>query len=314
MAGTSAQVGFVEPVRAYFGKAECSSITAVADSSGSLNSKYFTFHVPDSLVNSGNVGDDFYLWYNINGSGVDPMVSAHTGIEVAAATDASAATIAAATIAAIEAAADDYVKVFAGSSAAQFYIENLFIGATTATADGAAATAFTFAQAVVGSGIDLGSTSEDGSELTTETEVVQVRSSQTGSYVQDEINIGAAASISMGIQETTLDKYKLILGSVTGDVLSPVGGTDVVGMGEGKLFNSLFALGGRLILKPIGTASNDSSRNITFWRSAPKVNSINYNAEVQVMQIEFTAYVDKGINAKINYWMFGDSEQKGLEA
>lgn len=314
MAGASTQIGFVEPVRAYFGKAECTLVTAVADVASSLNSDYFTFHAPQSLVNSDYTAESFYVWYDVNSAGTDPAVAGHTGIEVDIAVGATAAQVAAATIAAINANASDKVKAFASSSAAQFYIENLYMGEVTAAANGASSPAFTFSQAVVGSGIDLGSTSEDGSELTTESEAVDIKSSQTGSIVQDQIFIGAAASISMGLQETTLETYKLIVGSVTGDVVSPMGGTDVVGMGEGKLYRSLFQLGGRLILKPIGTASNDSSRNITFWRSAPKVNSINYNAEVQVMSVEFTAYIDKGINPKINYWCFGDSEQAGLEA
>lgn len=62
------------------------SITTVADSSGSLNDTYFTF------VDTSGAG--FYVWYNINSAGTDPAIPTLTGIEVTAATNASANTIA----------------------------------------------------------------------------------------------------------------------------------------------------------------------------------------------------------------------------
>ena len=85
--------------------AEVSDVTAVADSSGSLNNKYWTFNSAGDLY-------QYYVWYNINAAGTDPAVAGKTGIEVAAATDTTAANIALATRTAIAAStAASYVTV-----------------------------------------------------------------------------------------------------------------------------------------------------------------------------------------------------------
>lgn len=74
--------------------AEVSSATAVADVAGSLNNKYFLLSSP--TVN-------YYVWYNINAAGVDPAVAGRTGLEVAAATGATASAVATATRAVLDA-------------------------------------------------------------------------------------------------------------------------------------------------------------------------------------------------------------------
>ena len=61
-----------------------STITAIADVAGSLNSKYF---LASSRV------DDYYFWLD-NGTGVDPAIADRTGIQVVYTDDDSAATIA----------------------------------------------------------------------------------------------------------------------------------------------------------------------------------------------------------------------------
>lgn len=61
-------------------------VTTVADVAGSLNSTYFTLNGADGI--------NYYVWFNINSAGVDPAIAGRTGIQVAAATGASANTIA----------------------------------------------------------------------------------------------------------------------------------------------------------------------------------------------------------------------------
>lgn len=68
------------------------NIALVADSSGSLNNKYWLLDTD---------GTDYYIWYNINSAGVDPAVPNRTGIAVAGATNASATTLATATATAL---------------------------------------------------------------------------------------------------------------------------------------------------------------------------------------------------------------------
>lgn len=61
--------------------------TFAADSSGSLNSTYFTV-----VDNAGR--NKIYFWFNINKAGVDPAPAGYTGIQVVGATNATAATLA----------------------------------------------------------------------------------------------------------------------------------------------------------------------------------------------------------------------------
>jgi hypothetical protein len=116
------------------GVKEVSSITAVADVAGSLNSKYFTFTA--GAIN-------YYAWLNVNSAGVDPAVPAKTAVPVAVATGASAAVVGAALRAAIASAigADGVVT----GSAELCVITNALMGNITNVADGAAATGFAFA-------------------------------------------------------------------------------------------------------------------------------------------------------------------------
>lgn len=107
------------------------NVTAAADVSGSKNSTFWTF-------NSAGDAYGFYVWYNINSAGVDPAPAGLTGIAVAGATNASAATLATATITAIAAStAASYVTASAGASG-HLILTNLQYGACTAAANGSA--------------------------------------------------------------------------------------------------------------------------------------------------------------------------------
>jgi hypothetical protein len=59
------------------------TVTAVADVAGSLNSKYFL---------ASSMTDDYYFWFD-NGSGVDPAIPDRTGVQVIYTDDDSASTI-----------------------------------------------------------------------------------------------------------------------------------------------------------------------------------------------------------------------------
>ena len=91
----------------YGGLAEETDVTCNSDLSGDLNNKYWIF----STIAAG-----YYVWYNVDGAGVDPAVSGRTGIEVDIASNSPANTVAAATLAAIQAAASANVTATAVSS------------------------------------------------------------------------------------------------------------------------------------------------------------------------------------------------------
>lgn len=110
--------------------ANVSTITAVADSAGSLNSKYF-------LASSKTA--DYYFWFD-NGSGVDPAIAGRTGIQVVYTNNDSANTIGGL----IRAAAAGKGWTVTGANA-QAILTNSVGGPTTIASDGAAPTGFTIA-------------------------------------------------------------------------------------------------------------------------------------------------------------------------
>lgn len=120
------------------------NVTCAADSAGSKNSTWWKFY---------SAGDayGYYVWYNINASGVDPAPTGLTGIEVAGATNASAATLATATIAAIVASgAASYVTASAGASG-HLILTSLQYGSCTAAANGTASYGASFSVTQAGS-------------------------------------------------------------------------------------------------------------------------------------------------------------------
>lgn len=76
--------------------AEITRVVTVADSSSSLNNKYFLINAinTDATVNVGYKTVQYYVWMNVGSAGSDPSVSGATGVEVTFAADASAPTVA----------------------------------------------------------------------------------------------------------------------------------------------------------------------------------------------------------------------------
>ena len=69
---------------------EVTKIICVADSSSSLQSKYFTI----SGMGTDFAQNDYYVWIDVGSGGTDPAISGRTGIEVDISADASNSTVA----------------------------------------------------------------------------------------------------------------------------------------------------------------------------------------------------------------------------
>ncbi len=111
---------------------ESGSITAVADVSGSLNSKFFTIDGAD--------GTDWYVWFD-NGTGVDPAPTGRTGVHVTYTNDDSAATLGGLIRTAL--ASVTSIDTIAGANAVATFSQT--DPGPGALADGSAATGFTLA-------------------------------------------------------------------------------------------------------------------------------------------------------------------------
>lgn len=299
--------GRIEPSRLYFGAGECTTVTTVADSSGSLGGLYFNLDVPASLFNSTKLAVPYYVWIDVDNSDVDPAPAGRTGIEVDISSDDTAAAVATAIKSALDALSPQRFRT--GISGNILTIENREIGVTTASS--AETSTFTVEQAAAGFGGDFGATTQDGVEISFESEQVDITSLQTGNLVLDQFYLGGAISLSVGLQEMDIDTWEQAL-KTTGSSFTPASGTKVAGVGEATLFRSFLSNGGQLVLKPLSTAADDNSRNHTFWRAAPAPESVNFNNEIQALQVSFTSLLDSSIDTRVNAWMFGDQDQDGL--
>jgi len=126
------------------GVAQQTQVICVADVSGSLNSTYFLLSAIDS---ASKAQANFYVWFNINGAGVDPMVANKTGIMVAAATNSSATVIGAAIVAALAAFPGDFSGVNASGTVT---ITGANPGLVTNASNGGASPGFTISTPVPG--------------------------------------------------------------------------------------------------------------------------------------------------------------------
>lgn len=283
-----------------WGRENCQSITFVDDVAGSNAGDYWDAYV---------IASDYstitsYRFYMDDGVVAAPAAEGHTLTPISYSQDDDAATQAAAA----QAVMDGVTNLSASVTGAVVEFTNNFIGLVTVD-DGSNAPNFTFASLQTPIGGDLGSTLE-GIELSMETQVGVLSSNQTASYVLGEVVQGAAVSMGMSLAEMTKERWETIIGGVVGDIYTPSGGTRLVGLGESKLFQNLFDLGGKLILHPLSNDAADKSEDVIFWRCAPKPASINYDGvNQQGLSVEFTAYLDRSKPAAINIFAQGDWTQ-----
>ena len=312
MAQTTKRVDAVlEAAKVKWGKTHCRTITAVANTANVLAGKY----LPVNYMTPSLAEVRGYVWFN-DGVDTDPAPAGLTLIgPVAVTSGMSAAAVASALKTTLDAeVVSGTIKAFKESSVsgAVVQVENKFIGAITAEGD-PDTTGFTRTTLVEGSGMDLGATS-DGIELSLEAQVVDITSNQTGGIIASQVYTGSSASLTLNLLEVSKDRFDLLVGSVTGDSVTPSGGTKVSGYGESRLFQSLDDLGGQLILHPIRLPDSDLSSDVIFWKSAPKPQTLNFDGTApQVMAVEFTAYLDLSKDKKINLFAKGDWTQD-LEA
>jgi hypothetical protein len=300
---------FLEAASVRWGKAHCRSLTFPANTANVLAGLYLPInYMGDDLVEVNG-----YVWFN-DMAASDPAPAGLTLITpIDVASGDSAAVVAASFQLAINTSIDPKIVKVLSVTSATAVLENKYIGAITAETD-PDTTGVTNTVIVAGVGLDLGDTAE-GIELAMEVSTTDINSNQKGGLVLDSIYQGSSASISMSLLELNKERFELLVGQVTGDTVTPAGGTTVTGYGESRLFQSLLNLGGQLILHPIRLAANDRSRDVIFWKSAPVPTSINYDGTAaQVMAVDFVAYLDTTKKTAINLFLRGDWTQDGLDA
>lgn len=283
-----------------WGRAACREIEFVADVADSLDDVFIQIDGYDAAGTKTR--------YAI-GKGTDPAIAGTTFVPVTFATAATAAEVAAAFKTAIDGISGGNFKTSLAGTV--LTVTNRFIGATD---EDMGTSGFTYTLGLAGVRVELGKTS-DAISIALEVSVLDITSNQTGGIIATQVFQGASASLSGTFIEINKERFDALVGSVTGDTVTPMAGTSVTGFGESKLFQALDVLGGQMILHPIRLPASDRSADYIFWKSAPLVNSISFDGTApQGMEIEFNAYLDPSKDAKINLFARGDWSQEGLDA
>lgn len=126
------------------GVQQVQTVDTVADVAGSLNNTYFLL----SSVQASGAEKLWYLWFDVNSAGTDPMIDGLTGIQVNLSTGAAANTVATAVRAALNALTSDFV---ATGTINHVIITNVNAGAANAATEGGQPTGFTFHNTTAGS-------------------------------------------------------------------------------------------------------------------------------------------------------------------
>lgn len=304
MASSTASTFLLSAADVSWGTRECYTVK-VNDLAADLDGEHFLI---DALSSNFGSNVEYYAWFS-DGVAADPAPAGKTSITLDISGDTSEADVAATMVSTFEAHPNFRAKLDPADSSNQtVIIEAEFKGAVTNQAADVDSLV-TITRQREGLGGDLGKTS-GGVEISLETQSAQILSDQTGQLVLDEFYTGQTAEVTVSLLEMTPERFKTVVGSVTGDSYTPGGGTELTGFGESRLYSSFFDLGGELVLHPSRFAASDKSRDVTLFKSVPKPASLNFSGEdPQVLEVTFTALLDSEVQDSINLLAFGDSSQ-----
>lgn len=291
-----------------FGTRECYSFL-VDQTAADLDGTYFNIDVPSANFEASS---QRYVWFNLDAGSVDPAPVGRTALEVAISTGDSATDIASAIVSAASADSEFRAKIDPNLTIASTVIlEANFKGAVDAVAADVD-TNLTLNRNRVGLGGDLGAT-QGGVNVTFDQSFTTITADQTGEIPQDQILQGQTVSVSMSLLETTPANWERVVGSVVGDTYTPPAGTKLVGVGTSKVFQSVFSLGGELVIHPTKNDASDKSEDLTFWLCAPVPSEIGYSGtDPQVLNLEFQALQNPDVRPEISIYAYGDGSQDVL--
>jgi len=249
------------------------------------------------------LGDQTYVWFNLDASSVDPAPAGRVGIEVSVTTGQTAAQVASALQTAVEADAG-YSAVLSGSSVS---IEKADTADVANAAD--VDTGFVFHVLQEGGSLDLGSL-QGNVESTFEEAILDITQHQTGTTIIDALRQGVSAEISLTMQEAAdVAKLKEIYAKTGGDAYTPAAGTEVFGWGSSRQGDSVLPQSRRLNLHPVN-AGADLSRDLTFWKAYPLPDTLVISGEeTKTLSVSFRLFLDQNKRSELSLFCFGDYTQ-----
>ena len=302
MAGNASNIR-VEPSIVTYGSSafQVQTINTIADSSSSLNNKYFFIYSAD--------GTKTYLWINVGAAGSDPAPAGFGSLTIAISANATAATIASALQVAIDAHAD-FTATVSGNIVT---VTDIVAGYAPEMHDSnAAATGFAFATSTLGDTAEELGCLEGEIEIAFTQSTVPVSCHETGvTPVVEFINGLEECTVTLNMLETTFAKLKKVLVKTQGSMI-PIGssGTEVTGIGTSKDFKNLLGFTALLNIHPKRLLSADKSLDITAWKAIPVLSGLTLSGEAAVtLPIVFRCFPDTTKSSRANILCIGDYSQ-----
>jgi hypothetical protein len=282
----------LEAMKWYFGKRHCRTVTFTEDDTD--HGKTFQLNVVDV-----NYVEKKYLVFLDEGVTPAPTPATGTTLITVAVTAGDSANDKALAVETELAAENVEVRTLVEDAVLE--MQNFFVGPITTEV--ITAPLIGSVQAI-GFGGYIGQTGE--SELTTTIEVVQLVDDAQGTVIQDEIITGYGAEISIPLREMTTQRWKDLIGEVTGNNIT-LDGEEITGWGTKKLYQSMFNYSGRLVGHPVRNTAAIINEDIVMLNTAPKMESINFSGSaIQEATFLFTSYKDANAAEEINLVARGD--------
>jgi hypothetical protein len=259
--------------------------------------------VPLNLIDADNKYVELMGYIHLTNGGSDP---APAGLTKLATVDASAA----ADVAALNADIKSQLEASAYAGMLQVAVEgdelairNNFIGLIT-DEDASAIADLDISVKQQSFGGALGVLSEDGASAAFEFEFLDQTGDSTGNAIIERFLIGATATLSMSLTDTSKEKFEEIF-------IKPLGGSyengadKLIGFGTANFFQSLMTKIGKVVGHRASSAYSDRSED---WQmlAVPNPTSINFNKELQVIECEFVSAYDATMPESVNIFSIGD--------
>ena len=295
----------IVPVKAYWGEDRPQIESVVINKTGLvLQNKYFILE--DAL------GVGYYVWFNVDGLGVDPAVAGRTGIEVAILSTDTVVQIATKVSTAINAdAPTSFTATSASSKVTVTHVNDGYANKAHDAFELLNQTGFKFAVEQLGSEVlELGCLDGDVS-VKFETNLKDILCHASGEQPVAKLLTSQVTSVSLSMQELHFENIKKIITSFgTSYLPSGAAPTEVLGSGTGNYFQNIFNLSQRLVLHPVANADNDYSGDFAFWKAYGNLSELVFSGtETLKAPIEFSTFPDDSKPAEVNVWAYGDWTQ-----
>lgn len=296
----------IEAMNVIWGKdtPEVQTILCAGDVASSLNDKYF-------YIQSALDAIKYYVWFNVGGTGMDPVPGGATAVPVTLSIGATPNVVATAVASALAVIAASFTSATAVNNIVT--VTNSAPGYCSPARDSKSASKCGFGFQVLTQGmqaVDVGLIEGDV-ELKLGEVLDDIKSHQTGDIVLGQLRKGLNVELKVNFKETSRAQIEKVL-SQSGTTFLPEGAgtTKVVGIGTSKQFSNTFAQASQLYLHPVAKPASDKTEDWTIWLAYPKAPDLKFSGEKFFdMPLDFKIFVDATKPPEINLMVFGDATQ-----